>query len=207
MQLIGMLDSPYVRRTAISLKLLGIPFEHRALSVFGDFQAFGEINPVVKAPTLVTDDGIVLMDSTLILDYAEVLAGGKRSLMPSGAAPRLRVLSIIGLALAACEKTVQIVYERNLRPPEKQHEPWLQRIDLQLRRAYAALALAADKRGSAWLTGETLTQADVSLAVAWSFTHFMLPELAQSLAERYPALTTFSALAEALPEFVSTPGT
>ena len=29
MRLIGMLDSPYVRRTAISLCLLGLPFEHR----------------------------------------------------------------------------------------------------------------------------------------------------------------------------------
>ncbi len=37
MQLIGMLDSPYVRRVAISLKLLGLPFEHRSISVFRQF--------------------------------------------------------------------------------------------------------------------------------------------------------------------------
>jgi len=34
MQLIGMLDSPFVRRVAISLRLLDLPFEHRFLSVF-----------------------------------------------------------------------------------------------------------------------------------------------------------------------------
>ena len=38
MQLIGMLDSPYVRRTAISLRLLGVPFEHRSISVFSTFE-------------------------------------------------------------------------------------------------------------------------------------------------------------------------
>ena len=51
MKLIGMLDSPYVRRVAISLQLLGLRFEHQSLSVFSTFAAFRQINPVVKAPT------------------------------------------------------------------------------------------------------------------------------------------------------------
>ena len=37
MVLIGMLDSPYVRRVAVSMKLMGMPFEHRPLSVFRVF--------------------------------------------------------------------------------------------------------------------------------------------------------------------------
>ncbi len=81
MKLIGMLDSPYVRRVAISLQLLGLEFEHQSLSVFRTFTEFSQINPVVKAPTLVCDDGQVLMDSTLILEYAEALARPK-TLMP-----------------------------------------------------------------------------------------------------------------------------
>ena len=84
MKLIGMLDSPFVRRVAISMRLLGLPFEHAAISVFRGFDAFQQINPVVKAPTLVCDDGSVLMDSTLMLIYAEALAG--RSLMPTAPA-------------------------------------------------------------------------------------------------------------------------
>ena len=74
MILVGMLDSPYVRRVAISMKLMQIAFEHQPLSVFRTFDQFRAINPVVKAPTLVCDDGAVLMDSTLILDYLEVRA-------------------------------------------------------------------------------------------------------------------------------------
>ena len=57
MKLIGMLDSPYVRRAAISLRMLGLPFEHQSLSVFSTFDAFRAINPLVKAPTLIGDDG------------------------------------------------------------------------------------------------------------------------------------------------------
>ncbi|MBM9500844.1 glutathione S-transferase N-terminal domain-containing protein [Leptospira sp. 201903071] len=62
-QLTGMLDSPYVRRVAISLRLLEIPFECHAISVFSTFEQFRRINPVVKAPSLICDDGEVLYES------------------------------------------------------------------------------------------------------------------------------------------------
>ena len=67
MQLIGYLDSPFVRRTAITMRLLGIEYEHRELSIFRNFEEFRQIHPSVKVPTLVTDEGDVLIDSTLII--------------------------------------------------------------------------------------------------------------------------------------------
>jgi glutathione S-transferase len=60
MQLIGMLDSPYVRRLAVSLRVLGLPFDLDQISVFRQFDTFASINPVVKAPSFVTDDGVQL---------------------------------------------------------------------------------------------------------------------------------------------------
>jgi len=71
MKLIGMLDSPFVRRVAISLDALGVPFEHQAVSGFSDFERFRSNNPVVKAPALVCDDGGILMDSALVLQCIE----------------------------------------------------------------------------------------------------------------------------------------
>jgi glutathione S-transferase len=201
MQLIGMLDSPYVRRTFISLRLLGISFEHRAVSVFSTFEEFQTINPVVKAPSLVCDDGTVLMDSTLILDYAEALTS-RRSLMPSGIAQRQQALRVIGLALAACEKSVQIVYERNLRPAEKQHEPWLARVRGQLLAAYGALEVELRNKPLE-ASGKSISQAGVTSAVAWQFTQSMLPETV--VAASYPTLQAFSACAEQLPEFIAAP--
>ncbi|WP_236269837.1 glutathione S-transferase N-terminal domain-containing protein, partial [Pseudomonas lactis] len=79
MKLVGMLDSPYVRRVAVSLELYGVDFVHEPLSVFSTYAEFAQINPVVKAPTLVLDDGTVLMDSSLILDYLEALAPPTKS--------------------------------------------------------------------------------------------------------------------------------
>lgn len=200
MQLVGMLDSPYVRRTAISLRLLGVPFEHRSISVFSTFEQFSAINPVVKAPTLVCDDGSVLMDSTLIVDYAQSLSG--RSLLPADPARRLRELRLTGLALAACEKTVQIVYERKLRPAEKLHQPWMDRVQGQLVAAYSALEreLVAEPLPA---SEETMTQAGISTAVAWAFTQLLTPDAVSP--RDFPALAAFSAQAESLPVFLAAP--
>lgn len=207
MQLIGMLDSPYVRRVAISLQLLDIPFEHRSISVFSAFEQFRQINPVVKAPSLICADDSVLMDSSLILDYAQCLAAPGRSLLPPAIDERLRALRIIGLALAACEKSVQIIYERNLRPADKQHQPWLARVSEQLLQAYAALETEL-QREPLGLERHNIDQAGISTAVAWYFTQALLPDVVP--AAKFPALQQFSAAAERLPEFAAAahgPGT
>lgn len=201
MQLIGMLDSPYVRRVAVSMQLLGLPFGHQSLSVFSTFEQFQRINPVVKAPSLVCDDGSVLMDSTLILDYAEALAA-PRSLMPAEIGARLRTLRLTGLALAACEKSVQIIYERKLRPAEKLHQPWISRVSGQLLAAYGALEAELERAPLA-VTSDSIDQAGISTAVAWHFTQMMLPDVVNGA--DFPALRTFSALAEHLPAFAAAP--
>jgi len=200
MKLIGMLDSPYVRRTAISLKLLGLSFEHASVSVFRHFDRFHEINPVVKAPTLVCDDGTVLIDSTLIIDYAEALAG--RSLMPAALPARQHALRVVGLALAACEKAVQIVYEHNLRPTEKVHAPWVDRVHGQLLAALEALE-AEWKDAPLPADASALTQAGVTTAVAWGFIQLMVADRVP--AASYPRVAALSAAAEQLEVFRAWP--
>jgi glutathione S-transferase len=202
MQLIGMLDSPYVRRVAVSMKLMGLPFEHQPVSVFRHFDRFREVNPVVKAPTLVCDDGTVLMDSTLILDYLEGLVPPERRLMPAGGGARLEALRLTGLALAACDKGVSLVYERDQRPPEKRHGPWMERSLAQAIAAYSALEDAAG-RADPWLQGPGPNAADVVTAVAWRFGQYYNAELVP--AWKFPSLVKFAARAEALPAFESTP--
>jgi glutathione S-transferase len=204
MQLIGMLDSPYVRRAAIGLKLLGLPFEHRSVSVFSTFDQFQSLNPVVKAPSLILDDGQVLMDSTLILDYAECLAGPSAAIFPTDPAQRARAVRLTGLALAACEKTVQIVYERKLRPADKLHQPWLDRVRVQLLAAYGELEKALQSQPLHG-AGQALGHDGVAVAVAWTFSQMMVPDALP--AADYPSVQAFSAHCEQLPVFRDTPAT
>jgi glutathione S-transferase len=202
MRLIGMLDSPYVRRAAISMKLLQVAFTHESLSVFSTFDAFAAINPVVKAPTLVTDQGVVLMDSGLILEHVERLAAPEVGLSPPGRAAHARAQRIIGLGLAACEKTVQIIYERNLRPKEKQHQPWVDRVRTQLDAAYRLLEAEIGQEAS-WLFGDRPLQADITSAVAFRFTRETVPEAIDIAV--FPALVALSARAEATEAFRAFP--
>ncbi|ESR23115.1 glutathione S-transferase family protein [Lutibaculum baratangense] len=202
MRLIGMLDSPYVRRVAVTLNALGLAYEHESLSVFRNFEEFGEINPLVKAPTLVTDEGIVLMDSTLILEHIARLAPEGRALHPDGIASHARSQRILGLALAACDKTVQIVYERTLRPEEKRHEPWLDRVRGQVRNALAMLETEVTP-AQPWLFGAEPMQADITTAIAWTFHQRMLPDPLP--AADHPAIARLAERAEALPEFLASP--
>jgi glutathione S-transferase len=197
MRLIGMLDSPYVRRVAVTARLLDLPFKHEPVSVFRHYDAFAAINPVVKAPSLVTDDGVVLMESGLIIEHLERLAG--RSLGPPDVADHARAQRILGLALAACEKTVSLVYEFNLRPEDKHHAPWIDRVRGQSAQAWRLLEaeLAAPppafEGSQAWLTS----------AVVWTFAVRTLPDSVDAAA--CPHLAALTARAEATPAFLATP--
>lgn len=201
MQLIGMLDSPYVRRVAISLQLLELPFEHRPISVLRQVDQFQAINPVVKVPTLVCDDGAVMMDSTLILDHAESIARPGLSLMPADPTARRDALCQLGLALAACEKSVQLIYEGIMRPPEKRHEAWVQRVTGQMQHALRLLDDTVARRPL--VPGARPDQATLTSAVTWQFVHSMAPELVR--ADDHPALRALSLQAEHRPEFKAAP--
>ena len=198
MILIGMLDSPYVRRVAIYMKVLGIEFEHRPLSVFSDFDAFTKINPAVKAPTLITDNNQLLIDSTLIINYLGKYSRRSPALTSASGAEELRDMHLTGFALAACEKAVQLVYEQRLRPEEKQHQPWVNRVTQQLHGAWQTL-----ENGLRESHPDMLSVAGISIAVAWSFTELMLPDTATHA--RYPKVSRFTLLTEQQPEFLATP--
>ena len=202
MELIGMLDSPFVRRVAVTARVLDIPYEHNPLSIFKGYDEFRGVNPLVKVPTLVTDDGEMLVDSTLIIDYLESICTNGRKLMPEHGADRLRALQTIGIALVAMEKIASLIYERTQRPKETQHAPWIKRLDEQLRSAVRQLESSVDD-GSQWFFGTDITQADISTAIAWRFAQHAVPR--RIPADDYPGLVAFSARAEALAEFIACP--
>ena len=194
-KLIGMMDSPYVRRVAISLELSGVEFESHPLSVFSSFDAFSRINPAVIAPTLLLDNGIRLMDSSLILAYFEGQASPARKLLPVDPLAQASDLQTLGFILAAGEKAVQNVYEHNLRPAEKQHNPWIERITIQLLAACREWNTLLENRPAAAVPD----QVAVTSTVIWTFIQSMIPHVVhagdfnhiQSAAELYEAHSAF----------------
>lgn len=203
MRLIGMFDSPYVRRVAVTLKCFGLAFEHVDWSIGRDFERIRQINPLVRVPTLVLDDGSVLCDSGAILDYLDEFIGRERALLPASGNDRRDALQLMALAVAAADKGREQIYEAAFRPADKRHEPWLERCRTQM---HGALSLLQQRCAAVahreWLIGERLSQADISVTCAVTFVTDAL-QLSE-LPSRYPQLSARVARCEALPAFRAT---
>lgn len=204
-KLVGNYNSPFVRRVAVSLHALSVPFELQVLTVSTQPEEVRAFNPVVRIPALVLDDGEVLVDSTAILDELDQMAGPERALVPASGSLRRRVNKISAVALGTMEKTMWALYERRFRPEEKVHVPWIERNERQVLGGMRYLEEAAlPCMDDGWIGGtDRLSQADITAAVAYTFANANRPHL--NLGGQVPALAAFAARCEGMPFFRSVP--
>jgi len=196
MILVGQYDSPFVRRVAISLRVLGFAYQHDTRSVFADFDAMRKVNPLGRIPSLVLDDGETLIDSAVILDWLDQSVGPERALLPPAGPQRRQSLRLIALASGAIEKAGAAAYERLIRPSALRWPEWIARCRMQAAGAIAALA-AAD-----WPAAGCLNQVEITAACMFRYMQMADPELVVPC--RYPTLDALSLRCEARPEFVAT---
>ncbi len=195
--LVGMYDSPFVRRVAVTMQFYRLPYEHQPWSVFSNPDQVRRYNPLGRVPALMIDDDEVLVESASILDYLDELVGPERALLPRSGVERRHQLRLISTALGACEKAVAIVYETEKRAPGTQDPHWLARLHDQVEGAVAWL----EPRVPA-LKGRP-NQAQLTSAVAIRFLHGYLPDFAAGLP--VPNLDALSSACERLPEFQAAP--
>jgi glutathione S-transferase len=174
MLLVGQLDSPFVRRVAVSMTLLGVLFERDRSSVFGNFEDVRRINPLGRVPALVLDDGTVVVDSSAILDWLDGEVGPERALMPPPGPARSACWQLVALGLGGNEKLVAIVYEHLMRTADQRSANWIERCRGQIEAALAVLDEAAGGAGP-WLLGKRLTQADVTVGTMLGFLRLVEP--------------------------------
>jgi len=203
MLLIGMFDSPFVRRVAVSLHWLRIEFEHADWAVGRDFERIRQYNPLVRVPTLVLDDAEMLCESAAILDYLDERVGAPRALLPALGKPRRYAKNLMAIAMGAADFGRDSVYERVFRPADKRHAPWVERRQTQMHGALAWLERECQALGEAqWLIDGQFSQADISLACAYTFLNDS--QKPGGLDARYPALARLAERCEQLPEFKRT---
>lgn len=193
MILVGQFDSPFVRRVAVSLRVLGFDYEHDKRSVFGDFDSMRQTNPLGRIPSLVLDDGEVLIDSAAILDWLDETVGPERALVPPAGAARRRALRLIALATGAVDKAGAAAYERIIRPAAYRWPEWIVRCRTQAEGAVAALA------AEPWPAEAPLDQVQITTACMLRYLQMTDPELLAQ--DRFAALQALSERCEARPEF------
>jgi glutathione S-transferase len=199
MVLIGRYRSPFTRRVAIAMHLLGISYQHRPHTAWRNLQEVRAVNPVGRVPALLLDSGEALFDSSAILDYLDQLVGADRALVPPHEPERRQVLRAVACALGVLEKVVAALYEQTMHPPEKLHEPWVAHNESQARSGLEWLGALAS---SPWLVGARLTQADITTVVMYDFTRLVNPQLIPD--GRYPHLDRLATRCGELPAFAET---
>jgi len=202
MQLIGRNLSPYTRRVAVAMNLLGVPHERVYLSPWSEAQAkdIRAANPLTRVPIMVLDDGETLIESGAMLDHVMEKVGPEKALIPAAGKPRRDCLRITAMATGVMDKGVAAFYERSKRPAEKVHQPWHDHLANQVTgglQALEALPMAP------WFLGPKMSMADVTAAVALTFLRKTSPALAPAGA--YPKLEALAAKCEALPAFQASP--
>ena len=196
MFLIGQYNSPFVRRTAIALRLYGLPFEHRPWSTFGEADKIAPYNPLRRVPTLVLDSGEALIESFAILDYLDELVGPDKAMLPAKGPERRRAIE----NLRAGDRPGGQGGEPDLRAGAAQGSA--ETVGRALRGADRRVLAVLEKERAAvttpWWFGERIGHADVAVACALRFTGEGHPALFDA---RYPALQAHAAACEALPPF------
>ena len=197
MILIGQYDSPFVRRVGIALTLYGISFEHRPWSAFGDAEKIRPYNPLTRVPTLVLDNGEVLIESQLILDYLDSLVPANRRMFPVSEPMRHQALKVSALATGLGHKAVSLFYEKRLH--EKISHVWVRRCRMQIEAVLAVLEAERAECPTAYWFGDHIGHADIAVAAVLRFIGEAHPGLV-SLAD-FPALGAHAKRMEALAVF------
>lgn len=198
MILIGQYDSPFVRRVAVTLQLYKLPYAHSPLSAVGDGDKIAEINPLMRVPTLITAEAMVVTDSGVIVQLLDHLAGFGAFL--SRTWPQQGdVLRLTAFASGVAEKGVALLYEKAFHSGTL--PAWNQRLRRQITDTLALLDRERGQRKTPWLFGERLSHADIMIGTMLCFLREALP--GQFELDSYKALKRHSKASESLPEFRS----
>ncbi|MFT4077263.1 MAG: glutathione S-transferase family protein [Asticcacaulis sp.] len=199
MILIGQYDSPYVRRVGIALTLYGHAFEHRPWSTFGDGDKIEPFNPLRRVPTLVLDNGEIIIESAYVLDWLDEQARAADETAPLIAASgpdRQKALYYIALTTGFSDKAIALFYEQVL---HREKSPvWLERCQTQIGAVLDVLEKIRAGAKRQWLLGGDMTHADIALAC--SLRHAREAHQAIDFT-KWPALAFHSAQCEQMEVF------
>jgi glutathione S-transferase len=137
------LPSPFGRKIKIAAALLGLrdKIEVVLTDTNDPADAIRKQNPLGKIPALILEDGRVLFDSPVILEYLDYLAGGN-NLIPAEPDARFAVLTEAALADGVLDAAILMVYEIRFREAEKREPKWVAYQEEKVTRALAHFEVA-----------------------------------------------------------------
>jgi len=174
MKLIGSLTSPYVRKVRIVFSEKKVDVDLQLENVWAADSKIAQSNPLGKVPCLILDDGEVIFDSRVIVEYADALSPVSK-LIPGDNRERASVKTWEALADGIMDAGILARLERTWRPAEQQSSAW---VDRQMGKIDIALAQMSEKLGdNAWCHSNQMTLADVATGCALGYLLFRFPDI------------------------------
>lgn len=174
MKLIGSLASPYVRKVRVVLAEKKLDYQYELENVWVPETKIQAHNPLGKVPCLVMEDGHVLIDSRVIVEYLDTLTPVCKLLPPNGR-ERADIKCWEALADGVLDAAVTVRLERHQRPPEQQSEAWVAR---QMQKVHLGLAALASRLGDhPWCARNHYSLADVAVGCMLGWLSFRFPEI------------------------------
>ncbi|MGO4386437.1 glutathione S-transferase family protein [Microvirga sp. 2YAF29] len=188
--------SPFGRKVKIAASLLGLSDKIQVVNADTNNpeDTLRQQNPLGKIPTLVLENGDVLYDSRVIVEYLDHLAGGGK-IIPNG---EKRFLALRNQALAdgIADAALLQVYEERWRTEERRDAKWVEHHAGKVQRGldHAEANLSSPS--------ESLTIGEIALACALGYLDL---RFAGKWRESYPKLVSWLADFEArVPAFAKT---
>jgi glutathione S-transferase len=196
MKLYGSLTSPYVRKVRILIREKNLACEFVVADAWAADSPIPTLNPLGKVPALALDNGDVLFDSPVIVEYLDSLKAP--ALLAVSGAARWEMLRWQALADGMLDATVSRLLESR-RPAEQQSAESIRRQEEKIARS---LKYIEDHlRSGPWLVSDRFSLADLVMAVALEYIDFRYPHDWRS---RYPRLAPWLAAISARPSLIET---
>jgi glutathione S-transferase len=185
-KLFGSTTSPYVRKVRVYLAEAGLPCEFIEGDAWQPSQRLVAAAPLGKVPALERDDGSVLFESILIIEYLDRQRPVGSRLLAADGEERWLTLRWHALAHGIIDSIVTRLLELR-RPQTLQMQEKIQREEIRIARTLATIE--ADLIGGDYLVANRLTIADLMLGVALQYIDFRYPHNWRSTA---PCLAAWS---------------
>ena len=180
--------SPFARKVRVAAIELGLidRIEFFPASVVPGIpnDEYAKINPQKKLPALITDDGDIIIDSYVIVEYLDELAGGGK-LIPASGRARWQVKSDHSLLQATLDSMLLCRYERMVRPQGLQWQAW---SDDHWSRAWRTMARFEERPD---VLSRPLDIVQIALACVLGYADFRFTDCGWRKA--YPNLDAFNA--------------
>jgi len=185
--------SPFGRKVKLALAILAL---EREVSVekadpTDPSDTLRKQNPLGKIPALIIEDGTVLYDSPVILEYLDYRAGGGK-IIPKQPNARFASLRLQALCDGILDAGILLVYEGRWRPPEMAVAKWLDHQTGKVTRALAALEADPPPLTATPCVGQitlacALGYGDLRFGGKWREGHPKLVKWLDAFAARVPA--------------------